>query len=438
LANTCLDYLNYDRLEVCDLDTQLEGGRAGAAGVVSKSWNYTAPARLSEVYGLKDRGRPCGSRTFIHIVGLTGREAGGAPTMTKMWMQSFVVFWVLTYAASTASAAQNDLRRIDTAVETRVSKEQFMGAVLIARDGRVLLSKGYGKANLEWGIPNSPATRYRLGSVTKQFTAASVLLLEERGKLKIGDPIGNYMAHTPAAWGPITVFNLLTHTSGIPELTTFPDFDASERFPTTPEKLVERFRDKSLDFPPGTDFRYSNSGYILLGYLIEKITGQSYRQFIQENIFGPLDMKNSGYDSNVDIIDRHAEGYSLANSGWAVADYVDMTIPFAAGGLYSTTEDMLRWERDLYGGKLLSPASLARMTTPFKKDYAFGLAVDQDANGRKVFWHGGAIEGFSSYVAYVPTEKLAVIVLANLEETAARDTAIEILRILGHEWTPQK
>jgi CubicO group peptidase (beta-lactamase class C family) len=211
----------------------------------------------------------------------------------KVWAWSAAVFGALALSASTALAVQTDLPRIEKAVQMRVSKGQFMGAVLVARSGRTLLSKGYGKANLEWQIPNSSHTRFRIGSLTKQFTAASVLLLEERGKLKIAEPISKYMPDAPPAWRPITFFNLLTHTSGIPELTAFPDFDATEAYPTTPDKLVGRFRDKPLDFPPGTAFRYSNSGYILLGYLIEKITGQTYRQFVQENIFGPLGFPSS-------------------------------------------------------------------------------------------------------------------------------------------------
>jgi CubicO group peptidase (beta-lactamase class C family) len=320
----------------------------------------------------------------------------------------------------------------------RVSKGQFMGAILVARNGKILLSKGYGKANLGWQIPNSSGTRFRLGSVTKQFTAASILLLEERSKLNIDDPIAKYMPDAPPAWGPITFFNLLTHTSGIPDLTAFPDFDATEAYPTTPEKLVGRFRDKPLDFPPGTQFKYSNSGYILLGYLIEKVTGQTYRQFVQENIFDPLGMKSSGYDSNVDIVAQHAEGYASGKSGLVVAGYVDMSIPFAAGGLYSTTEDLLRWQDGLYGGKLLSPASLARMTTPFKEDYAFGVAVDPDVRGNRVIWHRGAIEGFSASLIYVPVERLSVIVLSNIEGSSARDVTDDILRITGHEFTMSK
>lgn len=151
-----------------------------------------------------------------------------------------------------SSALPNEIPRIEQAIEAQTSAGTFAGAVLIARDGRVLLNRGYGKANLEWGIANSPATRYRLGSVTKQFTAASVLRLAEQGKLRVEDPISQYLSDAPQAWQAITFFHLLTHTSGIPELTQFPDFDATEPFPTTPEKLVARFRDKPLDFPAGT------------------------------------------------------------------------------------------------------------------------------------------------------------------------------------------
>jgi len=356
----------------------------------------------------------------------------------KVWAGSATVFGALALLVSTALAIQPDLPRIEKAVQKRVAKGQFMGAVLVARSGRTILSKGYGKANLEWQIPNSSHTRFRIGSVTKQFTAASVLLLEERGKLKIADPISKYLPDAPPAWRPITFFNLLTHTSGIPDLTAFPDFDATEAYPTTPEKLVGRFRDKPLDFPPGTAFKYSNSGYILLGYLIEKITGQTYRQFVQENILGPLGMKSSGYDSNVEIVLQHAEGYASGKSGLVVAGYVDMSIPFAAGGLYSTTEDLLRWEEGLYGGKLLSAASLTKMITPFKEDYAFGVAVDLDARGNRVIWHRGAIEGFSASLIYVPAERLSVIVLSNIEGSAARDISDAILEITDHEFNIPK
>src|SRR5712675_751661 len=163
--------------------------------------------------------------------------------------------------------------RMEQIIQASVPK-QFMGTVLLAQDGKILLDKGYGFANLEWDIPNTPTTKFRLGSITKQFTAASILLLEERGKLKVEDPVKKYLPNAPAAWDKITIFNVLTHTAGLPNFTSFPDYPSTEPFPTTAEKLVERFRDKPLDFEPGEKWNYSNSGYVLLGYLIEKITGK--------------------------------------------------------------------------------------------------------------------------------------------------------------------
>ncbi len=197
-----------------------------------------------------------------------------------------------------AAGLAQDVSRMDQVVDSYVSNKTFMGSVLVARGDQVLLSKGYGSANLEWNIPNSPSTKFRLGSVTKQFTAASILLLEERGKLKTDDLVKKWMPDAPAAWDKITIFHLLTHTSGIPSFTGFPDYASLEPFATTPEKLVARFRDKPLEFEPGEKWNYSNSGYALLGYLIEKASGESYEKFLQENIFGPLGMKDSGYDSN--------------------------------------------------------------------------------------------------------------------------------------------
>jgi len=220
----------------------------------------------------------------------------------------------------------------------------------------------------------------------------------------------------------VTIYHLLTHTSGIPSFTGFPDYTSTEAIPSPPEKTVARFRDKPLEFEPGEKWNYSNSGYVLLGYLIEKIGGKTYSQFIQENIFTPLGMKDSGYDSNSAVIERRASGYSPSPKGPVNAGFIHMTIPFAAGSLYSTTEDLLRWEQGLFGGKLLSATSLQKMTTPFKSDYAFGLGV-RTVNGRKVIDHGGGIEGFNTHLAYYPEDKLTVVVLANLNGSAPGDMA---------------
>jgi CubicO group peptidase (beta-lactamase class C family) len=332
-----------------------------------------------------------------------------------------------------SAAAPDEVARIERAIELHVSNGQFIGSVLVARDGTPILSKGYGEANLEWHIPNSPVTKFRLGSVTKQFTAACVLLLEERGKLKTDDPVKKYLPDAPPAWDEITIFHLLTHTSGIPNFTNFPDYRSTKTLPTTPEKLVARFRDKPLDFPPGSSWSYSNSGYVLLGYLIEKVSGESYSKFVQDNIFSPLGMKDSGYDSNTEVIDRRAVGYAPDPGGPVIAGYIDMSIPFAAGGLYSTTENLLRWEQALYGGKVLSDASLQKMTTPFLKDYAFGLIVRETPNHDKIYSHNGGIEGFNTSLSYIPADKAAVIVLANLNGRAVDDIAADLTRIIDHD-----
>ena len=321
--------------------------------------------------------------------------------------------------------------RMNQIVQYYANDHKFMGTALVARGSQVLFSKGYGSADLEWNVPNSPNTKFRLGSVTKQFTAASILLLEERGKLSVNDSVKKYMPDAPAAWDKITIYNLLTHTSGIPNFTGFPDYAKLEPFPSTPAELVARFRDKPLDFQPGEKWSYSNSGYVLLGYLIEKITGGSYEKFVQENIFTPLGMKDSGYDSNSAMIPHRASGYDVGKNGYVNAGFVNMTIPHGAGALYSTTEDLLKWELGLFGGKLLQAASLEKMTTPFKNNYAFGLQVDT-AGGHKVIEHGGGIEGFVTELEYYPDDKLTVAVLENVIGAAPPGEIAKKLAAVAH------
>jgi len=318
--------------------------------------------------------------------------------------------------------------RMEQIVQSYVGNHAFMGSVLVAREGKTLLDKGYGFANLEWQVPNTPTTKFRLGSITKQFTAACILLLEERGKLKTDDPVKKYMVDAPAAWDKVTIFHLLTHTSGIPSFTSFSDYPKREWETITPQQLVDWFRDKPLEFEPGTKWNYSNSGYVLLGYLIEKISGQSYADFVQQNIFTPLGMKDSGYDSNSAIIEHRASGYAPGKNGPENAGFVNMSIPLSAGALYSTTEDLLRWEQGLFGGKLLSPASLAKRTTPFKQDYAFGLGVST-ASGHKIIAHNGGIEGFNTSLAYYPDDKLVVAVLGNLNGGAPDQIASSLGKV---------
>ena len=269
----------------------------------------------------------------------------------KILLRALIVLLVATPCLA------QDAARMEEVVQTYVRDKSFMGTVLVARGTDVILNKGYGSANLEWDIPNTPTTKFRLGSLTKQFTAASILLLEERGKLKLEDPIKKYVPEAPAAWDSITIVNLLTHSSGIPNFTSLPDYNSLKLRDTPVAKTVATVRDKPLDFVPGEKMTYSNSGYLVLGDVIERITGASYEKFVKDNIFTPLGMKDSGYDSNTAVIPRRAAGYMPSPTGPVNAGFVHMSIPHGAGALYSTTEDLLRWEQGLFGGKLLSAAS---------------------------------------------------------------------------------
>ena len=228
------------------------------------------------------------------------------------------------------------------------------------------------------------------------------------------DPVRKYLPNAPAAWDRITVGHALSQTAGIPNYTSFPGFATMQPFPITAEKIVEAVSGKPLDFEPGAKFAYSNSNYVVLGYLIEIIAAKTYGEFVQDNIFAPLGMKDSGYDSNAAIIERRASGYSHDAQGLTInADFIHMTVPHAAGGLYSTTEDLLRWELGLFGGKLLESPSLQRMITPTAEGNALGLVI-RELDGLKHLWAVGGINGFSASMAWYPASQVTVVVLANL------------------------
>ncbi len=339
---------------------------------------------------------------------------------------------VLSCSAQTRPATkQPDTKRMEQIVQDSVTSQHFMGTVLVARDGSTILDKGYGSADLEWNIPNAPDTRFRLGSITKQFTAAGILLLEERGKLKVDDPISKYLPDAPPAWKNITFYHLLTHTSGIPSFTSFPDYEELQGRPVTPEQLVARFRDKPLDFQPGEKWSYSNSGYALLGYLLRNQRSEDC-VFLRQNIITPLAMYDTGCDRNSVILPRRASGYTPGPHGLENASYIDMTVPFSAGELYSTTGDLLRWQEGLFGGKIVSPASLKKMTTPFKENYGFGLEI-QTIQGHERISHGGGINGFNTFEAWYPQEKLSIIVLSNVNGNAPDEIAGRLASVMHNQ-----
>src|SRR4051812_11811550 len=268
--------------------------------------------------------------------------------------------------------------KVEEYMDARVKRDHFSGSVLIARDGKVLFSRGYGMANLEHDVPNTPQTKFRLGSITKQFTAMAILILQERGKLKVEDKVKKYLPDAPKAWDEITIRHLLTHTSGIPNYTAYPEFLKTLPVRVTLKELIAKFKDRPLDFKPGETFRYSNSGYVVLGQVIETAAGEGYASFLNKTIFTPLGMKDTGYDSLEPIIKHRASGYTR-RLGIALTncDYVDMSIPHAAGALYSTVEDLLKWDQALYTEKLVPRKSLEAMFTPFKDNYGYGWGIDK-------------------------------------------------------------
>ena len=317
-----------------------------------------------------------------------------------------------------------------------------MGAALAAIGDEIVLDQGYGSANLEWGIANTPAAKFRIGSVTKQFTAASILLLKERGLIDLDAPVKTYLPDAPATWDAITVRNLLQHTSGITNVTDLDEFGRQKFLPTTREELIALFANKPLEFTPGEKWSYSNSGYILLSAIIEKVSGQDYAAFVKANIFDPLEMGDTAVDVTADIVPRRASGYSPVPGGIANAEYVNMAIPTGAGALYSTTHDLLKWQRGLFGGKLLQPASLAEMTAPGPdamsgSTYGFGVLLAENDEGRMV-WHGGGIEGFNAMLMHDPDREITVVVLANLNGGQASDLGTKLMKLArGGEVTLQ-
>jgi CubicO group peptidase (beta-lactamase class C family) len=254
-------------------------------------------------------------------------------------------------------------------------------------------------------------------------------MLQERGKLSVNDPVCKHLSDCPQAWQPITIKNLLTHTAGIPNYTEFPDFVKTAAAETTAAELTGRFRDKPLQFALGEKFAYSNSGYYLLGTIIERASGKPYADFLQENIFAPLGMKQTGYDDPVRIIRNRAAGYARTKDGLVNAAPISMSTAYAAGALYSTVEDLLLWDQALYTEKLVSRKSLDEAFTPFKSNYGYGWSIGKRFD-RQVIAHGGGIFGFSTHIARYPADRVTVIVLSNVEGAPSGEIANSLAAIV--------
>lgn len=337
--------------------------------------------------------------------------------MRKTKLVLILSIMLVVIGFNTNVLANDDLfLEIDEYLTRYSNLNTFNGTVLVARDGDVIINKGYGKADFELDVNNKNDSKYRIGSLTKQFTAAAILKLKENGLLKLNDKINNYVSSF--SYGDqITIRNLLNHTSGIYDYTRSKDFRENMGNKVKLEEVINIFKDKELNFKPGTKYEYSNSNYLLLGYIIENITEKNYETYLKENILNPLDMNNTGFAYHDRIIKNRSKGYILNPDGSKNNIYHDdATYAHGAGALYSTTLDLLKWDQALYTNKILSDSSLNEMFTIYKSNYGFGFKIDKLLNNKRYFHHGGTM-GYTASINRFVDDKLTIIVLTNLNGT---------------------
>ncbi len=328
---------------------------------------------------------------------------------------------------------------IDAVVRSYYETHQFSGTVLVAKAGQVIYRKSYGLANREWKIPNRPEAKYRIASISKQFTAMLILQLVAEGRLSLTGRITDYLPYYRKDTGRrVTLHHLLTHTSGIPDLTDDPYFwDYETRLRFDLKTLVKKHCSGRLEFKPGTQFDYCNSGYIILGAIIEEVTGKSYETVLEERILKPLGLSHTDYDHNKVILPYRASGYDYNYGDYQNANYLDMSSIGAAGALYSTVDDLFRWDQALYTDRLLPAEYREKMMTPYLNDYAYGLGIYQvelpDSSRVTMVSHTGGIHGFNSRIARYIDQRHTVIILGNQIPINHTDMNIALRNILYNQ-----
>lgn len=321
--------------------------------------------------------------------------------------------------ATFAAVPDGTIEAIDRITSEGIDQKKVASyAVAVVKDGRLVLARGYGFADLENDVPATAETIYRLGSITKQFTALAIMQLAEQGKLSVDDELTKFLPDYPTAGHKVTVHHLLNHTSGIKSYTSQKDFFKRARQDFSHDELLGVFKNEPFDFDPGTKWLYNNSGYYLLGMIIEKISGQTYAKHLEEQIFRPLGMSATRYGDTRPLIRHRAMGYKLLVGQLVNDDPLSMDAPGAAGALVSNVLDLVKWHQSLEAGNLLSSASYevmyreTRLADGATRPYGYGWGLGELAGHRKLS-HGGGINGFSTMIARYPTDRLAVIVLSN-------------------------
>ncbi len=354
-----------------------------------------------------------------------------------MTVRRLITFLIFILALTAASFAQDAVTaKVDDFIKTEMQRQKIPGVSLaVVKDGKPLIAKGYGFANLEHQVPVKSETIFQSGSVGKQFTAMAVMMLVEEGKINLDEKIGKYLGEVPETWKDITVRHLLSHTGG---MTDYPqDFDFRRDY--TEDEVLKRAKEIPVAFKPGEKWQYSNLGYVTLGIIISKVTGKFYGEFMQERIFKPLGMTTARIINEADIVSNRAAGYRLVQGQPKNQNWVSPTMNTTAdGSLYLTALDMIKWDGALSNGKLLKKSSFDEMWTPIKLNdgkthpYGFGWAL-RKVNGHQVIEHGGAWQGFKAHIARFPESKLSVIVFANLIQANQGKLANGVAAIIDPE-----
>ncbi len=309
------------------------------------------------------------------------------------------------------SAQKNYSQELDKYALAQMNVKGFSGTVLVMQKNKVLLKKSYGLADKEWNIPNTTDTKFRIGSITKQFTAACILQLIEKGKISLDDKLDKFIPGFPKG-DSVTVHMLLNHTSGIASYTDLSDFGKVATLSLGIDSMISFFKNRPYNFSPGTKWKYNNSGFFLLGYIIEKVSGQSYENYLRKNILDKLGMMNTGVDRLDTILPLRAKGYSKVNAKYVNADFISLAWPYSAGILYSTVDDMYKWDRALYQTSVISASSKQKMFTPGKSNYGYGIIIDSLGDHLRT-WHNGGIPGFVSNISRYINDDVCIIVLSN-------------------------
>ena len=328
-------------------------------------------------------------------------------------------------------------------LDQRVALNKFSGVVLVAVDGKPILTKAYGMANHDYGFPNSPETKFRIGSAGKQFAASAILLLEQRGQLKITDSVSKYLPDWPRAWSEITIHHLLSHTSGLPVLSgTAPFTDVSNLVkgfynPSFYKGVKDLYKPgeelKPPDFKPGDGFAYSNFGFIILGFIVEKVSGQPFCDFLQKEFFIPLNMKSTACENLDLVVKQRANGYILRNDSIFNSGFVDLRFESAAGGEYSSAGDLLQWSNSLDANKILSSEQTRKLFNPNKANYGYGWWIESRFN-QPVQWHRGTVSGFAAIMVRYPQKKLFITVLSNIQRAQVKAISTELAAIAFNEY----